>query len=140
MTDEEFYKNALLEALKLIYKYVPHLQDKNKLEEIFSLSIEDVDSNLCGYSMLNIKRKLILKEKTWYKTKDEEEAIYVAAILPSIFSVKYPVLAINSDGVETPYTLSGCYYESEREHDRNLWRECTPAEVKEIEDKLREQK
>lgn len=136
MTDEEFYKNIIITILNQHFRkeYVENI-------DLFMDShwARKLEYTLKGDEIIDIKRKLIIKEKTWYLTRANDFK-YIVAILPTLFDSK-PVLTWSgrfnpADRIEAEYYLSGTVWDNDT-CQNDLMRECTPEEVKEIEDKLR---
>lgn len=123
MTDEEFYKNKVIELL-------------NKLEWL-SLDGLEVKADSDG-RVIDIKRKLIIKEKTWYKIRSGER-LYIIGLFPPWIQACYPVVGSLLNGVSQYFTKDGRYSNSteDKESDWDIMSECTSEEVREIEDKLR---
>lgn len=134
MTDEEFYKNKLLALCNNML-----IVDKENIQHYLGDDIEPIikikDNR--DKELVDLKRKRIIKEKTWYKTRDGGNR-FVYAIFDDRFRKHHnePVRTINIDGmVGTRCENGACFAHMENNFD--LMRECTPEEVREIEDKLR---
>lgn len=139
MTDEEFYKNLLIEIFNEHFgKQFFDNKDlfmpthwANKLEYLW----EEPE-------LINIKRKLIIKEKTWYKLRNGQIR-YVFAVVPLDFyfpcEMRQRVLCFDENGRSYRH-LDGTMTGKGISDDYDLIRECTPEEVKEIEAKLTEKK
>ena len=134
MTNEEFYKNLALKAIGLYRDEVCGGAVNNNFPEA---DIEwQVNPN--GQDrVINIKRKLILKEKTWYLTKNGDN-LFTIGFKPEWLNHSQRLVCVNSTGYLFTFLLDGQYY-SDRPSSFDLDRECTPEEVKDIEDKLREE-
>ena len=137
MTNEEFYKNELIEILNAIQKVrmsdlsLPFYIEEAIVSFYLKVNIE------YGLDLIrDIKRKLIIKEKTWYKTRNGRNR-FVYAIIDEWFRKTHtePVRTIDVDGMVGTRHINGASYAAS-ENDYDLIRECTPEEVKEIEAKL----
>jgi len=125
MNDAEFYKNLLLQAL-------------NGCRCSIRLG-EDVELKLDNGKFVDVKRKLILKEKTWYRTRNNGVR-FILTIFPCWYKSENQVWVLNPDSGLGSNRYSNGLFTLNSENQEDLIRECTAEEVKEIEDKLREQK
>lgn len=142
MNNEEFYKNKLISLIN-------DLCEKLNLRSYASLiyldgSIEAVEEN---GRLIDLKRNLIIKEKTWYKTGNND-CVYIYGSIPEFLRNEYliwpfsgAIFASFDDNKffhSTTYTISGkC---SSPREEWNIIRECTSEEAEEIEKSLRKTK
>jgi len=133
MTDEEFYKNKLIALCNNML-----IVDKGNIRHYLGDDIEPIikikDNG--DKELVDLKCKLIIKEKTWYKSRANKD-IFIAGRLPELLHLDECILGVDTDGFLMRYRVNGFRDENIISCD-DLIRECTPEEVKEIEDKLRE--
>jgi hypothetical protein len=131
MTDEKFYKNTLTTLINMQQRPL-FLQLTNDIREHFPEIEFNIDLN--GF-IKNLKRKLIIKEKTWYKTRNDGR-VYIIGCDPYIKNLQLKIVGKHLDTEQIfSFNSDGSYFHT-HESILDLVSECTPEEVKKIEEAL----
>ena len=135
MNNEDFYKDTLIKLLN--DGAIGHVWNSpiwNEIEIIW----ED------GKKIVDVKGKIPIKEKTWYRTRRGHN-VYIYAILPGWTNLDYMVKGIeiinprySNQDESVNFTASGRFSTSDSDHPTDLCGLCTSQQVAEIEKQLKE--